>query len=256
MGSLFPDTSPFSAVTRSRYWMAGLVASGTVLTLYTLVSWLLGRLMAHYGPPAWWRMWALCAAPLLIGIPLITMTVNQPTLPLWNALQVTLVTLAGLALGLMPGKIAATRPTNCLLLAFDGGALMLVLLLAPGFEDVSRWLASGTTWRLHSMLLGFGAAALLLLISTGLRLWRRKPMPSAASVIAAGLSAAYVLMPLVHHLGFTDGHYYISSASNFFARNGAFQILTWLIAAAIALEITRLREHLETRWGTSRSGPG
>ena len=43
MGSLYPDTSPLSGVTSSRYWMAGLVASGAVLALYGAASWLLNE---------------------------------------------------------------------------------------------------------------------------------------------------------------------------------------------------------------------
>ncbi|MGD2048280.1 MAG: hypothetical protein PVH03_02235 [Chloroflexota bacterium] len=38
---MFPshtDTSAFSRVTSSRYWMAGLVASGVVMVLYTTVN--------------------------------------------------------------------------------------------------------------------------------------------------------------------------------------------------------------------------
>jgi hypothetical protein len=49
MGPLVPDTSPFSRVTSSRYWMAGLVAGGAVLVLYGAANGLLGRLRADYG---------------------------------------------------------------------------------------------------------------------------------------------------------------------------------------------------------------
>ncbi len=35
MGPLVPDTSPFSAVTASRYWMSALVATGAVTVLYS-----------------------------------------------------------------------------------------------------------------------------------------------------------------------------------------------------------------------------
>ena len=45
MGPRVPDTSPFGFVTASRYWMAGLVASGAVMVLYTAASWLLKRLL-------------------------------------------------------------------------------------------------------------------------------------------------------------------------------------------------------------------
>ncbi len=38
MGPHYPDTSPFSVVTSSHYWMAGLVASGTVMAFYMVVG--------------------------------------------------------------------------------------------------------------------------------------------------------------------------------------------------------------------------
>ena len=81
MGPLVPDTSPFSVVTASRYWMSSLVASGAVMVLYTTASWLLGRFSKSYRAPAWWRVWAFCVPALLIGVPAITMTANAPTLP-------------------------------------------------------------------------------------------------------------------------------------------------------------------------------
>ena len=72
MGPLYPDTSPFSFVTSSRYWMAGLVATGAVMVLYVTVNTLWGRLVAVYRSPLWWRVWGWCALPLLVGIPAIT----------------------------------------------------------------------------------------------------------------------------------------------------------------------------------------
>ncbi len=63
MGTVVPDTSSFSPVTSSRHWMAGLVASGTILLFYLVANWLLGRLAAEYHPLAWWRVWALGVHP-------------------------------------------------------------------------------------------------------------------------------------------------------------------------------------------------
>ena len=38
VGPFVGDTSPFSAVSSSRYWMAGLVSSGMAVVLYTGAS--------------------------------------------------------------------------------------------------------------------------------------------------------------------------------------------------------------------------
>jgi hypothetical protein len=253
MGPRYPDTSPFSVVTSSRYWMAGLVASGAVMVLYVGVNWLLGRLRPNYQPPEWWRVWTLCVGPLLMGIPLITMTVNQPTLPALNAVQITLVTLIGLALALMPGRIATESPVDFILLALDGGALMLILLYLSALEDVPWWLASGRTLYLGMLVTCLVVGIAWLFIMTGLRIWRRTSIPGAVAVFIAGLCVAYLLMPLVHHVSFTDGYYYISDKDNFFARNGALQIIAWLVVAVIALGVTRLRACLVARRAKSQA---
>jgi len=247
MGPLVPDTSPFSFVTRSRYWMTGLVASGAVMVLYAAANWLLARFGGQYRPPAWWRVWTLCAGPLLIGIPAITMTVNEPTLPAVNAAQTTVATLMGLVLALMPGRMAAERPSELIWLACDGWGLMMVLLNSIALERVGGWLARGRVSYVRWMVVGLAFGAGLLLVMTGLRVWRRTCIPTAAAVFMAGLCVAYPLMALAHHVSFTDHYYYISGRDNFFARSGALQIGAWLIAATLALAVTRLREHLNAR---------
>ncbi len=247
MGPRIPDTSPFSVATSGRYWMAGLVAGGAVLVLHTAASWLLGRLVANYRAPVWWRVWALCAVPLAIGIPLITMTANQPTLPASNAAQATLAALIGLALALMPGRMAAKRPWDLAWLASDGLGMMLVLLHLSTIEHVAWGLAHGRTWFLavSAAILAVGLGWLLAM--TGLYLWRRKPPPGATRLFLAGAIAACLLMPLVHHTMGTDGYFYISTADNFFASNAALQIAAWLVGAGMAVGIARLRRWLQGR---------
>jgi hypothetical protein len=81
--------TPFDERTSSRYWMSGLVAAGAVMVLNTTMHWFWGR-VAHlrrwtYAPPAWWRVWLCSALALTPSLLVITMTVNQPTLPFSNA---------------------------------------------------------------------------------------------------------------------------------------------------------------------------
>ena len=175
MGPLVPDTAPFSGVTASRYWMAGLVAGGIVMTLYTAACWLLGRLVKGYRPPPWWKVWASSSVPLLVGIPLITKSVNNPTLPLRHAVQTTLFTVLGLGLALTPGRMAAERPWALALLSLDGWAIAGILLSVAMLERVA-WLQSRGgiwTWSLLVVGAGFAGAVVLLLVLTGVRLWRR-----------------------------------------------------------------------------------
>ncbi|UCG26003.1 MAG: hypothetical protein JSW55_08485 [Chloroflexota bacterium] len=255
MGPLYPDTSPFSPVTASRYWMSALVGSGAVLVAYVATNWMVGRLSNTYRPPAWWQVWVLCALPLTLAIPLITMSLNQPTLPARNALQVTLAALTGLALALTPGRMAARRPLDLLLLSVDGLALMLLLTAAPGLERLGRWLEGGNYYYIGAMALGAVAGLFLLLALTILRTWRRRPAPSWWQMFVAGLCVAYLLIPLLHHVGFTDGYYYISDADNFFSRDLGLQLAIWLVIALLATGVTWLRKWLYA-WRLRRQADG
>ena len=241
--------TPFDEVTSSRYWMSGLVAAGFVVIGYVVVNWLLGRMagLRHldYSPPAWWRVWILCAPPLVIGIPAITMTVNWPTLPLSNATTCVVATLIGLALALAPGSLAAQRPFDLGWLALDGMGLMPTLLLLRAIELPSKGLISVNIAYLAAMG-GTLAGAAWLGIMTGLRAWRHKSPPGASKLFVAGLCLSYLLMPLVHHLVFTPrGYRYISTASNFFPRSIGVQLMSFLVAAILAFGIARLRRRLQ-----------
>jgi hypothetical protein len=248
MGPLYPDTSPFSRVTSSRYWMAGLVASGAVMVLYTAPSWALARLRAGYRPPAWWRVWAMCAVVLLVGVPALTLTVNAPRLPLGHAARVTLVTLLGVGLALWPGRLAAERPGELLWLAADGCGVMLVMLNLIHVEKVGRWLARGGIWWVRMMVVSLVVGVAWLFFMTGLRWWRRRRVPKAGAVWVAGVCVSYLLMPLVHHVVGTDGYFYISDSDNFFTQNGAVQLAVWLVSGGLILAVTRLRQRLAARY--------
>lgn len=234
MGTVVPDTSPFSRVTSSRYWMAGLVAGGIVAALYLASIWALGRLAPGRRSPAWWRVWALCVPLLAVGIPAITMTANQPTLPPARAAQVTLVTLAGLAVALMPGRLAAESPHQLIPLGLDGCGLMLLALNLSHLEMLPRWLARGGTLWVWLMAAGTAAGLVWLLLVTGWHMRRRRPGPGALPMFIAMLFLAYLMMPLAHHLVGTDGYFYISDSDNFFARSVWMQIATWLTLGGIA----------------------
>jgi hypothetical protein len=252
MGPVVPDTAPFSPVTSSRYWMAGLVASGATLMFWTTANWLLGRLSADYHPPVWWRVWALSSLLLVVGILAITMNLNAPTLPLSNAQQVVLATLVGLGLALLPGEMAARRPGELFWLTLDGVGLMLILLTFAGLQNLTRWWTSGGSWWILMLLAALVAAAVWLLVVTGLRTLFRTPVPGVVQMFLAGLCVAYVLMPLVHHVLGTDGLFYITNSNNFFADNVTLQITIWLLVAGLIWLLTRLRQSLAI-WRTAAS---
>jgi len=259
MGAHVPDTSPFSAVTSSRYWMSGLVAGGAVLVLYAMVNWLLGRIKRcqgrSYRPPDWWRVWAVAAVPLIIGVPWITMTVNWPTLPFAQAARVTLAALLGVGLALPPGKLAAERPWDLVWLTADGWGIAGILFGAALLEQLVWALERGNAAALVIMGFGLVGAVVLLLLVTGVRAWRRMAIPPSAAVFVAGLCVAHLLLPLLHHVVFTDGYFYITNSNNFFADHWGLQLVAWLIAASLADGITRLRRRLAD-WAAQRSKEG
>ncbi len=243
---------PFDAMTRSRYWMAGLVAAGAVMVIYTAFNWVLGRIADRreqdYCPPTCWRVWVLCAAPLIIGIPAITMTRNTPTLPLGLAAACVIATLAGLALALLPCEWAARRPVDLIWLAFDGLGLMPILLLFRSVELPGRGVSVSMPLAVLFATGGLLAGIAWLGVMSGLRAWRRRPAPTAGALLASGLCLSYLLMPLVHHLFATPpGYRYISTASNFFAFNPVLQLAVVAVAAGTAVAVTRLRvRHLRS----------
>jgi hypothetical protein len=243
--------TPFDDVTRSRYWMSGLVAGGAILVLYSSANWVLGRGVSLSRPrlgsttdeltPTWWRVWLLCALPLAIGICVITMTRNSPVLPATSAAACVASTLLALALALPPGAWAARRPSDLLWLAFDGAGLMPALLLLRALELPRRGLVSAPV--AYAAALGTTLAGVAWLgVMTRLRRWRRKPAPGAAPLVVSGLCLSYLLLPLAHHLVATPpGYRYISTASNFFAFSPWLQLCSLLLAALLAIGITRLR---------------
>ncbi len=240
-------TQPFDSHTASRHWMAGLVAAGLVLALYTAANWLAERVAARrnrsYAPPAWWRVWLLCVPLLGVGIPLIVMTVNTPTLPPGLAAACAAAALLGLALALMPGRMAAERPGDLLWLAADGLGLVPPLLLLRVVELPGRGLsvAPATVWAvaIGGTVLGVAWLALMSL----LRRRRGKKSPGPGALLAAGLALSFLLVPLLHYLlGGPRGYRYISNADNFFARSLALNVLSLAAAVGLAWLVTVVRK--------------
>jgi len=249
-----PLSQPFDEMTRSRYWMAGLVAAGMVMLVYAGINWFFARLSAwqknDFCPPNWWQVWLLTFPPIIIGIPAITMTVNMPTLPPQLAASCVVATLLGLVVALLPGKWAAERPMDLLWLVADGVGLMPALLLLRAVELPGRGLSVSLTTAWIFSVGGLVGAIFWLVMMTLLRVWRRKRMPGAGELLLTGLALSYVLMPLVHYLLATPPAYrYITTASNFFAFNLWVQLLAFVVAGCLGVGVTMARRQLVIRVG-------
>lgn len=241
-----PTAQPFDEITRSRYWMAGLVAAAAVMVGYGLVNWVLGisgsRRGRTYVPAPWRRVWMLCALPLAVGIPAITMTVNTPVLPFNLAAACVLATLGGLAVALPAATWAGQRPRDLVWLGLDGLGLMPTLMMLRAVELPGRGLSlsPALAWTLAAVAVLGGAFWLAAM--TWLRRRRRVGYPRAGELFVAGIAISYVLLPLVHYLFATPPDYrYITTASNFFAYSWLVQIGALALAAVLAWGVTRLR---------------
>ncbi len=252
---------PFDATTSSRYWMTGLVAAGVVLVATVLGSWARG-VIAHKRTstlllPHWWQVWALAAVPIALGVPVITMTMNEPTLPWPLALSCLAVVLAGLAVALLPMRWAAERPLDLVWLGADGLGLTppLVLLHAVEYSGASGERMRAYIWAVVTAAMAAGVAWLLAM--SVLRRWRRRMWPAASELLLAGLAISYLLLPLAHYLLFTPGEYrYISAAENFFASHPLLQALALGIAGAMAVATSAGRRWLLGRGGAAPERAG
>jgi hypothetical protein len=85
------------------------------------------------------------------------------------------------------------------------------------------------------------AGLILLCVGTAIRFWLHRPGTGASPIFIAGLIGAYLFLPLLHHISFSDGYYYITDADNFLARSLFLQAGIWLLAALLAVAFFRLR---------------
>lgn len=253
------DTSPFGAVTASRYWMSGLVAAGAVMVLYLIANAILGRIKGYHAPE-WWRVWLLSAGPLLIAVPAIVMTVNDPVLPLLHAARIAAALTVGLALAVLPGRSVAERPGVALLLVGDG---LGVAVLIAALRGVEYLLGQGARQELALAFLRVGliAALIAFAVGTAIYAWRRRtPIPGVGALLVAGADVHYLFLPLIHHVLFSTDEgtslgpgtfRYISDAANYFPARLWMQIAIWLVVAALAWGVTRLRQAIRARQGVA-----
>ncbi len=240
--------TPFDRETGSRYWMAGLVAVGLVGVFYAPADLIWQRLAMRLRwadhPPARWRVWLCATIVLSIGIPLITMTCNWPTLSGGHALACTAATLAGLAV-LLP--LMGRSPGELIWLGADGLGLMPVLL---GLRLI-EWPERGPALPVDDVLVRILALCtpVLSLVWLGGMTWlyrrQRLATPSAGLLLAAGCTMSYVLLPLAHYVWAAPNYRYITSASNFFARTLLTQGIVLGAAAILSWGVWRIRRAME-----------
>ena len=232
---------PFDDVTVGRYWMTGLVAGGVIMLLYIAVSFSLARFVDNYRAPAWWRVWLWCTAPIAIGITVITMTQNSPTMPASITVEIVIVALIGLALALTPGALAAHRPRELVWLAAYGVGLVPPLLLLRAVELPARGL-SVSEFAAHAFAIGGVLTGIVWLsVLSAARAWGRDPAPGVGQIFVAGLCWSYLVLPLAHYIFATPSDFkYITTSDNFFAYAPEIQIAAWIVAGILAVGAAKL----------------
>lgn len=242
MGPRVPDTSPFSDVTSSRYWMSGLVANGFIFILYSLFIFFRSRINNNYRPPIWWHIFIFCI-PIIISVTLIiTMTMNHPVLPFNHAVKVVTATLAGLAVGLYSSHLAQKKLINYILLGIDGFAIALIMNSSTWLEDLSFL----PEWRIVILIKLYAISIFLLLITTAVIVWK-KISTKVHDLFIFSLAIASIFGAVFHYIYGTSGHYYISNSANFFIQNIIFQILIWVLALLLVSLLEKLRNSINVR---------
>ncbi len=241
----------FEEPTVSRYWMAGFVASGALLVSYTAIH-AMGGMWARWHdrsivPPAWQRVWALCAGPLTVVVYAIARYGDVPHLPPILALTCVGSTLIGAALALIPAELAARAPGEFTWRAVVGLGVTPALLLLRAIELPATGLLAPAV--AYPVAIGSTLAGAL---GSGVAVWfyvrRHKAVWAWHEILVAALCWSYLLLPLAHHLFFTPVHYrYITTMSNFFALTWEMQGLCWIVATLLAVGLTRLQHHLVER---------
>lgn len=242
--------TPFDARTISRYWMSGFVASGATFIFYIVANWFLGRFAGifyhNYSPPAWWQVWIFCIVPIGVGVLYITMTFNNPTLPLSIALVCAITTLLGLALALFTSSLATQKPIEFGWLTLIAMGLVPIFLLLRAIElphiglatiPVAYSIAAGGT------LTGIIWSIALVRLQT--RFYPIKHKGLAVKVYAIGLCLSFLLLPLFHYLLLTPPKFrYISVSANFFAVGIHIQILSLVVGVLVVIGL----EQLQKKW--------
>lgn len=240
MGPRVPDTSPFSFVTASRYWMSGLVTSGFVLLIYFPANFILFRALRNYSPPSWKKVLLFTSPILVAGTLIITMTMNQPELSFLHALKVTLATLAGFGIVMKTSEFAGEKVIKLILYATDGFAIGFIMLTTSGWISNLDYLPN---WRVKVFLIMFAFCFAVITITCAIYLWK-KIESNARKIFVTAIAIGYPFGAVFHYLFGTDGHFYISNSDNFFTRNIFLQILVWIVGYLITLLLVRLRNKL------------
>jgi len=236
-------STPFDFRTASRYWMAGLVASGVILITCTVVNLVVKKICRHYQLPNWKVIWKYVCLILVLPLFIILTFVGKPPIPALLFLWVLVVLFAGLRLALYASNFIVTNFSQSVFAFFDGLALVPVLLFIPlGLEFGLRKSLPAVLIVAPIVIAGIALFGLWIMILFYKRF--KKPYPSQINIFLSGLVSSYLLLPLLHYLSSRPGYIrYISDSANFFANKIWLQLVAFLATAGILWLVGKWRKN-------------
>jgi len=233
-------STPFDFRTASRYWMTGLVTSGVVLIVYTVVNLVTKKISRHYQLPDWKVIWKYGCLILVLPLFVILTFVGKPPIPALLSFWILTVLFAGLKLALYASNFIVANFRQSVFAFFDGLALVPILLFIPlGIEFGLR--RSLPIVLVITLVVIVGMALFGFWILTLLYKRFKQPYPSSINIFLSGLTTAYLLLPLYHYLTSRPNHIYISDSGNFFASSIWLQVTAFLTAVGIIWLINKWR---------------
>lgn len=227
------DWVPWDAVTQSRHWMTSLVVSGVVLIAeFFLLS--INMLQKKDLPPAWFIS-LLTTIPSAVAVYYITSQMGESPLTWEYTLATTIAIILGLNMAIPTAHYLAKKQLKSVLLLPYILALTPLLILLKAVELLEKN-SSVTKEQISLILLGVIIVSFCVpLITSLIYHWRKLLSVSPWRIYFVSLSAAYLILPLIHFLFFTPHQArYISTSSNFFANDPLLQIAILFITLLMA----------------------
>ncbi|MDO5561386.1 MAG: hypothetical protein Q4G02_01260 [bacterium] len=234
-------SNPYDNETMGRYLIAGLIVSGALFIIYTLINLLIKKIKPNYQLPNWKRVEQLNFLLSFLPIFLILIYFGQPTLPIVIAVASIIILNAGISLALYLSNYIIDNFRQAIFTFLYGLSIVPILILFPlGIDFGLRKNILTTPIIISTITIVF--SLLWLIIMTFISKKMKQPIPSTKNILLSSLMITYGLGPLLHYFVSHPNYPYISNSGNFFSSHFFIQILAWTIALGILWLIMHRQE--------------
>jgi hypothetical protein len=225
---------PFDPFTVGRYWMAGFIISGFISILYFSIKLVFVFIKTGINIFGWKSVISIAAAPLLLGIILITMFLGEPRMPFSIAVSTATALILGLTLGTSVVDDFFDNQKDTLTYIMAGIGLVPFVTLFRALELPKKGILN-PNFALGVAIASAIAGFFWLIIA--LRVFRRAKI-SMVRITKGILTMSYLGLPVLHFIVATPrGIPYITTSDNFFANSYALRLFTWGILIAIIISV-------------------